>query len=141
MRALLIVIDTASKNPLDALTAEYAKRLAPHVPLEIIRVPDAKKAASKIPPKAFVVVLDETGECLPTAAFAKKLQNWQGRGVGTLVFLVGGADGHSTETRKAADFIWSLSPLTFPHRFVPLLVAEQLYRAISLINNHPYHRA
>jgi 23S rRNA (pseudouridine1915-N3)-methyltransferase len=85
------------------------------------------------------VVLDERGSLVDTKALSKRMEQWlqSGRDV---VFIVGGADGLATEIKQQADWMWSLTPLTLPHPMVRIILAEQLYRAYSLLNNHPYHR-
>ena len=86
-----------------------------------------------------VVALDVAGTCFDTAALAGRLNDWlhSGRDV---ALLVGGPDGLAKECLARADLRWSLSPLTFPHALVRVLIAEQLYRAWSILRGHPYHR-
>ncbi len=85
------------------------------------------------------VVLDEHGDVIDTKALSKRLDGWlqSGRDV---VFVVGGPDGLAPSVKAKADWTWSLTPLTLPHPLVRVVLAEQLYRAWSLLNNHPYHR-
>lgn len=87
-----------------------------------------------------VVALDERGRAHTTAALAARLESWQGLGR-DVTLLVGGADGLHADVLARADERWSLSPLTFPHPLVRVVVVEQLYRAHSLLVGHPYHRA
>ncbi|WP_019592727.1 23S rRNA (pseudouridine(1915)-N(3))-methyltransferase RlmH [Thioalkalivibrio sp. ALRh] len=93
-----------------------------------------------IPEGARVILLDERGKGVDTKGVARRLADWQqdGRDV---ALVIGGAAGLDEAVRARAAWAWSLSPLTFPHMLVRVLVAEQLYRAWSLLNNHPYHRA
>ncbi|WP_018138174.1 MULTISPECIES: 23S rRNA (pseudouridine(1915)-N(3))-methyltransferase RlmH [unclassified Thioalkalivibrio] len=93
-----------------------------------------------IPEGARVILLDERGKGVDTKGVARRLADWQqdGRDV---ALVIGGAAGLDEAVRARAEWAWSLSPLTFPHMLVRVLVAEQLYRAWSLLNNHPYHRA
>ncbi|WP_018865704.1 MULTISPECIES: 23S rRNA (pseudouridine(1915)-N(3))-methyltransferase RlmH [unclassified Thioalkalivibrio] len=93
-----------------------------------------------IPEGARVILLDERGKGVDTRGVARRLADWQqdGRDV---ALVIGGAAGLDEAVRTRAEWAWSLSPLTFPHMLVRVLVAEQLYRAWSLLNNHPYHRA
>ena len=86
-----------------------------------------------------VVALDVAGTCFDTAALAERLNDWlhSGRDV---ALLVGGPDGLAKECLARADLRWALSPLTFPHALVRVLIAEQLYRAWSILRGHPYHR-
>ena len=85
------------------------------------------------------VVLDEHGDVIDTKALAKKLGHWLQSGK-DVAFVVGGPDGIHADVKKKADWMWSLSPLTLPHPIVRVVLAEQLYRAWSLLNHHPYHR-
>lgn len=85
------------------------------------------------------VALDERGQMWTSRQLADRLADWQTRSE-DVAFLVGGADGLSQACQKAAHLHWSLSPLTFPHGLVRIILAEQLYRAWSLLSNHPYHR-
>jgi 23S rRNA (pseudouridine1915-N3)-methyltransferase len=86
-----------------------------------------------------VVALDERGALWSTEDLARRLDGWMGT-TPVVALLVGGADGLAPVCRERADHVWSLSPLTFPHMLVRVLVAEQLYRAWSILNRHPYHR-
>ncbi|WP_018870641.1 MULTISPECIES: 23S rRNA (pseudouridine(1915)-N(3))-methyltransferase RlmH [unclassified Thioalkalivibrio] len=93
-----------------------------------------------VPEGARIITLDERGREVDTRGLAQRLAGWQDDGR-DVALLIGGADGLDTTVRERAEWAWSLSPLTFPHMLVRVLVAEQLYRAWSLLNNHPYHRA
>ena len=70
---------------------------------------------------------------------AQKLENWRLNGVSKICFLIGGADGHTDEVRKRADLILSFGKLTFPHMLIRAVLAEQIYRAQTILNGHPYH--
>ncbi len=85
------------------------------------------------------IALDEHGKAVSTSQVAKQLDQWQMAGQDVNI-IVGGADGLDHSVLKQAQQTWSLSQLTFPHQLVKVIVAEQLYRAYSLLNNHPYHR-
>ncbi|WP_019627178.1 23S rRNA (pseudouridine(1915)-N(3))-methyltransferase RlmH [Thioalkalivibrio sp. ALJT] len=93
-----------------------------------------------IPEGARVILLDERGKGVDTQGIARRLADWQQDGR-DIALVIGGAAGLDEAVRARAEWAWSLSPLTFPHMLVRVLVAEQLYRAWSLLNNHPYHRA
>jgi 23S rRNA (pseudouridine1915-N3)-methyltransferase len=80
------------------------------------------------------------GESLSTLTFSKKLEHIQNTSQKDLTFLIGEADGLPIECKEASDSLWSLSPLTFPHMLVRVILIEQLYRAFSVLKNHPYHR-
>ena len=141
---------------IDAGFAEYAKRMPKEAALSLTEVKpeprtagasmarltenEAKRIRAALPQRAYKVVLDERGRGCTTVELAKRLEDWrmEGRDV---AFVIGGADGLHADVRKDAAWLWSLSPLTLPHGLVRVIVAEQLYRAWSLTQNHPYHRA
>ncbi len=85
------------------------------------------------------MVLDERGKSLTTAELARRLERWKQDGI-DVAFIIGGADGTSGALQQDADLLWSLSPLTLPHGLCRVILAEQLYRAASLLAGHPYHR-
>ena len=136
--------------------AEYRKRLSRDLPLELVELAlgargkgrDAQRAIADegaavlaaIPKDAHVVALDGRGKPWSSEQLAEELQRWR-MGGRDLAILIGGPDGHADAALARADQTWSLGPLTLPHMLVRLLVAEQLYRASSLLAGHPYHRA
>jgi len=93
------------------------------------------------PAGALRVVLDERGAALDSPAFAQKLAGWRDSGAGEVAFLIGGADGLAPELRDGADFALSLGAMVWPHLLVRVMLAEQLYRAASILAGSPYHRA
>ncbi|AJY43657.1 23S rRNA (pseudouridine(1915)-N(3))-methyltransferase RlmH [Burkholderia humptydooensis] len=135
---------------------EYAKRMPPELRIELrevkpelrsgSRTADSVMAAEKqrieaaLPKNARVVALDERGRDWTTMQLAQALPAWQqdGRDV---AFVIGGADGLDPELKSRADLLLRVSSLTLPHGMVRVLLAEQLYRAWSITQNHPYHRA
>lgn len=92
------------------------------------------------PPGSRTVVLDERGMALSSEALARRLGQWRDEGVRETRFLLGPADGHRAETREAADLVLALGPATWPHLLARAMLAEQLYRAWSILAGHPYHR-
>jgi 23S rRNA (pseudouridine1915-N3)-methyltransferase len=100
---------------------------------------EADALIAALDPREYVILLDEGGRLHTTTAVAGRLEHWQTLGK-TLAFVIGGPDGMDERLRQRADERWSLSPLTFPHPLVRVLLAEQLYRACSLNAGHPYHR-
>ena len=92
------------------------------------------------PLRARTVVLDERGVALDTRDFADRLSKWRDDGASEARFLIGAADGHGDATRASADLLLSFGPATWPHLLVRAMLAEQLYRATSLLAGHPYHR-
>jgi 23S rRNA (pseudouridine1915-N3)-methyltransferase len=91
--------------------------------------------------KAFMLVLDERGKAHSSEEFAKILQRHLDQGTQDLAFLIGGPDGHSAETRQNAGQLLSFGPMTWPHRLVRIMLFEQIYRAVTILVNHPYHRS
>lgn len=131
---------------------EYARRMPPHLPLELVEVPAAGKAgagrepaveaeqlARRLPERAIVVALEVTARPWSTEMLAARLEQWQLAG-DPVWFLVGGARGLDRSLLERADQRWSLGPATLPHMLVRVIVAEQLYRAWTLLSGHPYHR-
>lgn len=100
---------------------------------------EAERIAAATPAAAQRIVLDEHGQGFPTRTLAMRLERWRSDGR-DLAFIIGGADGLAPELKARADLLWSLSPLTLPHGLVRVVLAEQLYRAVSMLSNHPYHR-
>lgn len=135
--------------------AEYATRLPPEAELRLIEIPaekrtrkanlsriaesEAERLRMATPAKARVIALDGRGRLLDTPALAGRMAQWMQDGRDVALW-VGGPEGLTDRARKEAEFLWSLSPLTFPHPLVRVIVAEQLYRAFSIMRNHPYHR-
>lgn len=98
-----------------------------------------RRIAAALPAGCRKVVLDERGTGFSTRELAQRMARWRETG-GSVGFVIGGADGTAPGLREEADLVWSLSPLTLPHGLVRIVVAEQLYRAASILANHPYHR-
>ena len=86
------------------------------------------------------VLLDEKGEALSSMELSAKLERWRDRGTREARFVIGAADGHSDEERSQADLLLSFGPATWPHLLARAMLAEQLFRATSILANHPYHR-
>ena len=134
---------------------EYEKRMPRECSLEFVEIQPAKrtkqsnlakvieeegkKILSSIKDSDYVVALEVKGKQWSTANVAKKLSTWQGVNP-SIIFLIGGPDGLSDACLQRANEQWCLSQLTFPHPLVRIILAEQLYRGWSLMNNHPYHR-
>ncbi|HET9403681.1 MAG TPA: 23S rRNA (pseudouridine(1915)-N(3))-methyltransferase RlmH, partial [Burkholderiales bacterium] len=100
---------------------------------------EGKRIRAALPAGCVKVVLDERGTLMRTMELARRLGRWRESGR-DVAFIVGGADGLDAGVKQSADFAWSLSPLTLPHGLARVLLAEQLYRAHSILHNHPYHR-
>ena len=127
------------RSPEAELVERYLKRIA--WPVKVTELPD--KGGNLPPPAAnsVSVVLDERGEALPSTALAARLERWRDGGKREVRFLIGAADGHEEEQRQNADLLLSFGPATWPHLLVRAMLAEQLFRATSMLANHPYHRA
>lgn len=93
----------------------------------------------KLQAQHYLILLDERGKMLDSTQWASQFQSFMNQGVRTLVILIGGAFGVTDAVRDRANQVWSLSKLVFPHQLVRLLIAEQVYRAFSILNNTPYH--
>jgi 23S rRNA (pseudouridine1915-N3)-methyltransferase len=107
----------------------------------VARILEAEKTrlVAALPPGCVRIALDERGKPLSTADLARRLTAWM-QGGRDVAFLIGSADGLDQELKADADLLLSLSAMTLPHAMVRVLLAEQLYRAMSMIQNHPYHR-
>jgi 23S rRNA (pseudouridine1915-N3)-methyltransferase len=102
---------------------------------------EAKLLAGVLPPKAFTIVLDERGKAMASESFADLLQRHLDSGTQDVSFIIGGPDGHAASTREQAGLLLSLGPMTWPHRLVRVMLFEQIYRAVTIMVKHPYHRA
>jgi 23S rRNA (pseudouridine1915-N3)-methyltransferase len=127
---------------LRAAEAEYFKRLRPYCQLTVDEVADEAALLRKVPAEAALVALDERGELVTSDELARGLlaaeeQRGGGRPV---VFAIGGADGHSQAVRERADRLIAFGRVTIAHRLVRVLLAEQIYRAFTILRGHPYHR-
>ncbi len=136
--------------------AEYRKRLSRDLPLDLVEIPLGARGKGRDPARAIadegaavlaalpkdthVVALDGRGKPWSSEQLAEQLAAWRMSG-SDLAILIGGPDGHAADVLVRADQRWSLGPLTLPHMLVRLVVAEQLYRAMSINAGHPYHRA
>ncbi|WP_066808175.1 23S rRNA (pseudouridine(1915)-N(3))-methyltransferase RlmH [Sphingomonas asaccharolytica] len=126
------------RSPEAELVDRYLKRVS--FPTRVTELPDTGGKMPAIEPQTRIVMLDETGETPGSIAFADKIGKWRDDGVREIRFLIGAADGFSAEERKAADWLVSFGRLTWPHMLARAMLAEQLWRASSILANHPYHR-
>ncbi len=154
----LIVAAVGTRMPDWVLTAwdDYAKRLPADCALELREIKpeprpsgktpaqmmaaEARRIEAALPAGARRIALDERGRDLTTMALSQQLERWRGDGR-DVALLVGGPDGLDTGLKASCDGLIRLSSLTLPHPMVRVLLAEQLYRAWAILNNHPYHRA
>jgi 23S rRNA (pseudouridine1915-N3)-methyltransferase len=153
----LLVVAVTARQPawLEDGVAQYLQRLPKDWALELKTVKpeprqtgktveqmmalEAQRIENALPAGAWRVVLDEKGQGLRTTQFAEKLQAWQ-QSHGCIAFIIGGPDGLAPSVKEAAHTTLQLSEMTLPHGLAKLLLAEQLYRAHSLLVGHPYHR-
>jgi 23S rRNA (pseudouridine1915-N3)-methyltransferase len=156
MKCRLIAAGTRLPEWIYAGVHDYQKRLTKPISIEVVEIAVAGRGAVANAPRAihkegeamlsalaktdFVVALEVTGRAMSTPELAGWLQTRMQDG-GDVAFLIGGPDGLAPACRQRARLAWSLSPLTFPHALVRVMLSEQIYRAASLIAGHPYHRA
>jgi 23S rRNA (pseudouridine1915-N3)-methyltransferase len=143
VRIRLIAAGTRLPAWIDDGVAEYGRRFGRGLKFELVEIPlarEAERMRAAIAPSNYVVALEVDGRSMTTPALAQWLAQRMAGGK-DLALLVGGPEGLDAGLSAEADFRWSLSPLTWPHGLVRVMVAEQLYRAHSLLRGHPYHRA
>ena len=160
MRLVVIPIGRLKQGPERELTERYRERFDEigrklgFRGLEIQEIPEsrardtatrmAEEAAgisAAIPAKSVLVALDERGENIDSATFARQLGRWRDEQAANTIFAIGGADGLSPELRRKAKLIMAFGTATWPHQMVRLMLLEQLYRAATILAGHPYHRA
>jgi 23S rRNA (pseudouridine1915-N3)-methyltransferase len=156
MKLLVVAVGARMPGWIDEAFEEYAKRMPRGMKTELIEIrpeprsggkstgqmtaAEAARLSRALPRGAFVVALDERGREMTTAELARWLDARRRDGR-DLAFLIGGADGLAEEAKRAAQATLRLSAMTLPHGLARVLLAEQLYRAASILENHPYHRA
>jgi 23S rRNA (pseudouridine1915-N3)-methyltransferase len=157
MRIVIVAVGRARAGPLRELYEDFASRIAATralgrvelreveerrslAPAEL-RLRESELLRAKLPKGATLVALDGRGQTLSSEAFAARLAKWRDAGVAELAFAIGGADGLDDTIRQQADLTLSLGAMTWPHMLVRTMLAEQLYRAATILQGHPYHRA
>lgn len=160
MRVLVLAVGRLKQGPDAELCARYCKRAAQAgrplglraveiVEIRESRAPSADRRileetialANLIPDGAVTVVLDERGESLGSAAFAEQIGKWRDSGQAALAFVIGGPDGLAQSLGDKARFRLAFGAATWPHQLVRIMLLEQLYRAVTILSGHPYHRA
>ncbi|MDZ4367761.1 MAG: 23S rRNA (pseudouridine(1915)-N(3))-methyltransferase RlmH [Afipia sp.] len=160
MRIVVIAIGRLKQGPERELADRYRERFDDigrklgFRGLEIHEIPEsrARDVAARmadegaaisalIPEKSSIIALDERGETIDSAAFARHLGRWRDESVPTAVFLIGGADGLSPELRRKVKLSVAFGKATWPHQMVRVMLLEQIYRAATILSGHPYHRA
>ncbi|MBE9562328.1 MAG: 23S rRNA (pseudouridine(1915)-N(3))-methyltransferase RlmH [Proteobacteria bacterium] len=156
MRIDLICVGQKMPKWVETGFQEYAKRLPANYRLNLVQIPlqkrtknfdlirlqriEGEQMLAKVNSDALVIALDERGQIWDSSKLSTKLAYWL-QEYSTVALLVGGPEGLPLACQQRATQQWSLSNLTLPHQLVKIIVAEQLYRAWSMLNNHPYHRA
>jgi 23S rRNA (pseudouridine1915-N3)-methyltransferase len=120
------------------LVDRYVKRIG--WPIRITELAERGGNVPALPANSVTIVLDERGQALSSVGLARKLETWRDDGKREARFLIGAADGHGEAQRSDADLLLSFGPATWPHLLVRAMLAEQLFRALSILANHPYHR-
>lgn len=126
------------RGPEAELVDRYVKRLT--WPVRLTELPDTGGRMPPVEGQTRIVMLDETGEMLGSRAFAERLGRWRDEAVRETRFLIGAADGFDDSERANADLLLSFGRATWPHLLARAMLAEQLWRAASILANHPYHR-
>ena len=155
MELIIAAVGTRMPDWVDTAFAEYQKRMPREARIRLVEIKpekreggktaqqmihmEAARIAAALPKDCYRIVLDERGKQLTSVTLADNLQHWLAAGRDTAL-IIGGADGLAAEIKVRADLMLSLSTLTLPHALVRVLLAEQLYRAASILQNHPYHR-
>lgn len=155
MKIKLIAVGSKMPAWVDSGFQQYCKRLPKDFAVKTIEIPLARRSKNQQPEQwknkegeqiiknlhkdDFVIALEIKGKNISTQLLAEKLTQLQ-ISTSSLAFIIGGPDGLSAACLKRADFCWSLSALTLPHPIVRIIFIEAIYRAWSLMNNHPYHR-
>jgi 23S rRNA (pseudouridine1915-N3)-methyltransferase len=160
MRLIVAAIGRLKAGPERELAERFRDRVAKAGravglrDIEIVEIRESKAAdtarrvleesialANIIPERAVVVALDETGENLDSGSFTGVLRSWRDAGRPAAVFCIGGADGLGEDVRRRADLKLAFGAATWPHQLVRIMLLEQLYRAVTILAGHPYHRA
>ncbi|MDD5180520.1 MAG: 23S rRNA (pseudouridine(1915)-N(3))-methyltransferase RlmH [Gallionellaceae bacterium] len=155
MKLLVIAVGNKMPDWISAGFNEYAKRMPREAKIELVEIKpeprttgksvpqimeaEAQRILATLPQGALRIALDERGAHLTTKQLARQMQDWM-RGGSDVAFIIGGADGLHEPVKNSAQQLLALSSMTLPHGMARVLLAEQLYRAYSLLHNHPYHR-
>jgi 23S rRNA (pseudouridine1915-N3)-methyltransferase len=159
MRILVAAVGRLKQGPERELAERYRKRAADlgrRVGLQAFDVIEIKESradnlerrmleesiaiANVVPDRAITVILDQRGSTMDSTSFAGRLQEWRAGDRPALVFIIGGADGLAPSLRDKADLALAFGAFTWPHQLVRIMLLEQLYRAVTILGGHPYHR-
>lgn len=155
MKLYIVAVGNKLPDWVEAGYAEYAKRMPREARIELVEIKPEKRGSGKSTPQIMeaereriaaalpqgvkLVAMDEHGEAWTTQKLAQALSGWQQQG-GDVAFVIGGADGLHMEIKQRAEKLLALSAMTLPHGLARVLLAEQLYRAVTILQGHPYHR-
>ncbi|MEW5942450.1 MAG: 23S rRNA (pseudouridine(1915)-N(3))-methyltransferase RlmH [Pseudomonadota bacterium] len=155
MKLRILAVGNRMPGWVDAAFGDYAKRMPREARIELLEIKPEKRVGGKsvtqiqeaeqgrilaaLPHDCELVALDERGGEMGTLELAESMKDWLAGGR-NVAFAIGGADGLHEDVKRRARRLWSLSRLTLPHGLVRVMLAEQLYRAMTVIQNHPYHR-
>jgi len=155
MKLLVVAVGGRMPGWVDTAFADYARRMPRRARIELVEIrseprrptgsvaqalaAEAKRIRGALPARCRCVVLDERGRALTTAELAQNLESWLAGGE-DVAFLIGGPDGLSPELKRTASLTMRLSSFTLPHGLARVVLGEQLYRALSILDHHPYHR-
>ena len=149
MRLVVAAVGRGRDDPAQRLFEDYRKRLPWPLELREVRAGGGGEAGREreatallkgLPADAYVVALDGSGKAPTSEEFATRLADIRDDGTAVVAFLIGGADGHGDAVLARANMVLSLGPMTWPHLLVRAMLAEQLWRAASILSGHPYHR-
>lgn len=147
MKITIIAIGKLKEKFLVEGTAEYLKRLRNFAKIEVREImecrtilEEGKKLLAQVPENSWLCVLDVGGQAITSEKFAEKISELNLRGISNITFIIGGAFGLSDDVKKAADFLMSLSEMTFTHQMSRLILLEQVYRAFKINRGEPYHK-
>jgi 23S rRNA (pseudouridine1915-N3)-methyltransferase len=138
MKLHIVARGKIGRSPEAELVDRYLKRIA--WPTQVTELPESGGRLPAAAENSATILLDEKGEALGSLELAKRLERWRDDGRREARFLIGGADGFSDEDRNGADLLLSFGRATWPHLLARAMLAEQLWRATSILANHPYHR-
>lgn len=138
MRLHIVARGKIGRGPEAELVERYLKRIT--WPMSVSEIPDAGGKIPALPDNSVTILLDEKGEQLPSIELARRLERWRDQGRREARFLIGAADGFGEAERASADLLLAFGKATWPHLMARAMLAEQLFRATSILANHPYHR-
>ncbi len=138
MRLHIIARGKIGRGPEAELVQRYLKRIS--WPTQVTELPDRGGALPPSPDGCVTIILDEKGASLSSTELARRLESWRDGGRREARFLIGGADGFDDGARAGADLLLAFGRTTWPHLLARAMLAEQLFRATSILANHPYHR-